>query len=333
MSEIMTVRDIQTVTTEIVMIRQQVNQVALNGAIEIGRRLTEAKEMLPHGEWGTWLKEKVEISPSAAQNFMKLFDEYGDAQITLLGAVAKSQTFGNLPYTKALRLLSVPENEREAFAEENDVANKSVREIDRLIRERDEARAKQAEAEQRGAEDRRRLEAVQNNAQDARAQEKKAREEEAEAKRKLTAAQRELDEARQNERRAKDELDRQRSNPTIPAATMDKLRKEEKEKAAQAAEKAVRELEERLSRAEKETAEATARSEKAAAQLEAAQKRAAAANPDVVVFATQFKKIQADYAELTATLLKVQAGDPDKANGLRSGVQAMLKGWLESVGA
>jgi myosin heavy subunit len=322
----MTVRDIQTVTTEIVMIRQQVNQVALNGAIEIGRRLTEAKEMLPHGEWGTWLKEKVEISPSAAQNFMKLFDEYGDAQITLLGAVAKSQTFGNLPYTKALRLLSIPESEREAFAEENDVANKSVREIDRLIRERDEARAK-SEA------DRKRLEDVQNSIAGIRDQEKKAREEEADARRKLTQVQRELDEAKANEKRAKDELEKAKKNPTVPSAVLDKLRREEAEKAAQAAEKASRELEDRLRRAEREATEAMERAEKAAAQLEAAQKRAAAANPDVVVFATQFKKIQADYAELTATLLKVQAGDPDKANGLRTGVQAMLKGWLESVGA
>ena len=55
MSELVTVRDIQTVTTEIWMIRRQVEQTALSGAIEIGRRLTEAKELLPHGEWGKWL--------------------------------------------------------------------------------------------------------------------------------------------------------------------------------------------------------------------------------------------------------------------------------------
>lgn len=39
MSELVTVRDIQTVTTEIWMIRRQVEQTALSGAIEIGRRL------------------------------------------------------------------------------------------------------------------------------------------------------------------------------------------------------------------------------------------------------------------------------------------------------
>ena len=330
MSEIITVRDIQTVTTEINMIRQHVNQVALNGAIEIGRRLVEAKEMLPHGEWGSWLKERVEISASAAQNFMKLFEEYGDEQITLTGAVAKSQTFGNLPYTKALLLLSVPENEREAFAEENDVEHKSVREINRLIRERDDANEARKAAETRAAEDRKTLENIQNRIQEARSMEQEARNDAAQAKRKLAQAERELDEARNNEKRVKDELEKQKKNPKVPASVLEKVRTEEAQKAAEAAEKARKELEERLRKAQTQAAEATERAEKAAKQAEAAEKRLSISNPDVAIFTSMFQQVQEMWNKMDGVLLKVQQADPALAEKLRNGRAAILKRWQEA---
>ena len=145
MSELVTVRDIQTVTTEIWMIRRQVEQTALSGAIEIGRRLTEAKELLPHGEWGRWLREEVSFSQRTANNFMRLAAEYGDAQVSLFGA--NSQALADLPYTKALQLLAVPEEEREEFAAANHVADLSSRELEKLIRERDAAQEETAQAE------------------------------------------------------------------------------------------------------------------------------------------------------------------------------------------
>ena len=324
---IITVRDIQTVETEIIMIRNQVNQVALNGAIEIGRRLTEAKSMLPHGEWGSWLKEKVDISQSAAQNFMKLFDEYGDAQITLLGAVAKSQTFGNLPYTKALRLLSIPENEREAFAEENDIANKSVREIDRLIKERDAVAAEKEKIEKQAAADRKALEGAQRIIVEARDLEKKARDEEAAAKKKATTMERELEEARKNEKRIKEELEKQRRNPTIPAPVLEKMRSEAAEKAAQDAEKARKELEEQLKKANAAAAEASERADLEKQKREAAEKRLAVTNSDAVVFGELFKQAQEIWNKMDGTLLKVEQADPALADKLRSARAAVLQKW------
>ena len=107
--------------------------------------------MLPHGAWGGWLREEVEYSKSTANNFMRIFEEYGNSQMSMFGPEAKSQTLGNLPYTKALRLLAIPEEEREEFVEANHVEDLSTRELDRLIKERDEARAEKAEALERAA--------------------------------------------------------------------------------------------------------------------------------------------------------------------------------------
>jgi len=82
------VREIEVVTAEIKEIKRQAQNMALMYAIEIGRRLVEAKSVLPHGKWGEWLKCEVNFSQATANNFMKLFEEYGSAQISIFGAVS-----------------------------------------------------------------------------------------------------------------------------------------------------------------------------------------------------------------------------------------------------
>ena len=110
----------------------------LSGILEIGRRFTEAKELLPHGAFGDWVRGQTGYSMSTANNFMRLYSEYGADQGSLFGASANSQTFGNLSYSKALALLEVPAEEREDFAREVGAEELSVRELKEAIRERDE---------------------------------------------------------------------------------------------------------------------------------------------------------------------------------------------------
>ena len=142
------VRTVETVTLEIRTLQRQAQQVVLGYAIEIGRRLEEVKAMLPHGQWGDYLKHEVEYSQSTAQNFMRIFREYGASQQSLFGGVANSQALGNLTYTKALQLLAIPDAEdRERFAIENDVEHMSVRELNEALKARDEAEEKAAAAQ------------------------------------------------------------------------------------------------------------------------------------------------------------------------------------------
>lgn len=112
----------------------------LANIIEIGRRMCQAKDILPHGQFGDWVKNETGYSQSTANNFMRLFLEYGTEQESLFGAEVKSQTFGNLPYSKALALLAVPAEEREEFARENHVEDMSTRELKQAIKERDDLR-------------------------------------------------------------------------------------------------------------------------------------------------------------------------------------------------
>lgn len=148
MTDIATTRTAETVAMEIKALRNQ----SLACAIEIGRRLYEAKELVPHGEWGEWLKTELEFSQSSANKLMQLFNAYGSPQSALFGAELNSPTFTNLSVSNALRLLSLPEDEREEFAKDNNVENMSARELAAAIKERDEALKAKAAAERLATE-------------------------------------------------------------------------------------------------------------------------------------------------------------------------------------
>lgn len=125
MSEEMTAtRPIETITAEILVYKNQAGAAIL----EIGRRLIEAKDQLEHGAWSAWLKDRVSFSERSAQNFMRLAREYQNPQ-----------TFADLGASKALALLDIPAEDREAFAEEVDAEHCSVRELQAAIKARQEA--------------------------------------------------------------------------------------------------------------------------------------------------------------------------------------------------
>lgn len=139
MSELM--RTPGVIATEINSIKGQTRAMVLHASAEIGKRLIEAKELLPHGEWGNWLKENIDYSQSTANNLMQLYREYG----------SNSEALGNLSYTKAIALLGIPEDEREQFVAENDVENMSARELQRVIKEKQKLE-KQLEKSESAAE-------------------------------------------------------------------------------------------------------------------------------------------------------------------------------------
>lgn len=294
-------RDIKTVTTEIRTLHRQAQCMVLGYAIEIGRRLKEAKAMLDHGQWGPWLREEVDFSQSSANNFMRIFEEYGAQQVSLFGD-ANSQALGNLPYTHALRLLALPAEERESFAEEHHAEELSTRELEKLIRERDEARRAKQDAQEKAAA----AEEVAKGAEDARRDALAAAE-------RLKNAQAAEKDAKAAAKQAKAELKALRENPVIPAEVLEKLRAEEAERAAETAQK---ETARRVAEAEKAAQESARRAEQAERQL-------AAADPEVATFKAWFRAVQDDFARMQET--HAQVTDQAKADKLRAAVRALLE--------
>ena len=78
-------RDINIITTEIRTLYQTAVRTELSYAIQLGRKLTEAKELVEHGEWGNWIRENLPFSQDKATMMMKIYDAYGANQESLLG--------------------------------------------------------------------------------------------------------------------------------------------------------------------------------------------------------------------------------------------------------
>ena len=94
----------------------------------LGRVLCEAKEKLPHGEWGGFMDEyrkRTGFGPDAVQRMMRLSRE-----------VEPDSLLTALPISKAFEILRLPGDEREDFARNH--GEDSVREIRKLIAERDQ---------------------------------------------------------------------------------------------------------------------------------------------------------------------------------------------------
>lgn len=130
-------RPLEVVKQEILSLTRQAQVSAVHYACEIGKRLCEAKAQVGHGAWGEWLKTEVDYSQSTAENFMKIFKEYGNNQMSLFSDFSNSQTIGKLDVSKLLLLTSVPAEDREEVAEELDAENISVRELKEKLKEKD----------------------------------------------------------------------------------------------------------------------------------------------------------------------------------------------------
>lgn len=331
------VRDINTITAEIHTIQATVRRTALEGCIEIGRRLVEAKELLPHGEWGQYLKEEFDWSQDRAGQLMKLFREYGAEQQNIFGAELNSDTYRNLSFSQALKLIAIPESEREDFVKENDVGKLTTRELDELIKEHnrqlaaEQEKTRQAEAESREAhaaleelsDKYAALSAVAREGQqglddalargraegESAAAEKLARlntqvaeadkaTKQAEKQRK--AAEKELAKAKADAEAARQDLRQLKDNPQVPQETMDKLRAQFSA-AAQEAEARAAELEQRLK----------------------------TADPTVAVFKVHFDSIQREFSTM---LELVNSAEAETGNKLRAAVTAVLDKFKQEVG-
>lgn len=340
------VRDIGTIEREIQVLKDQSARIVLSYAIEVGRRLCEAKAMLPHGEWGNWLREKAGFSQSTANNMMRLFEEYGADQLTLFGAIPNSQALGNLTYTKAISLLALPAEERDEVLKTNDVEAMSTRELERLIREKRDAEAKAADAQSALEAERKKAEALQNERDIAEEREEKAvkRAEEYEsvakdASNKLFALQERLKEAerrlqaadgqaaelaRQQAREAAQaeiELLKGRIKEAQDAAEAAKQEaQKEAEAAKQAAQAQIGELQARVKQAAVLTKDSKEEAERLRRELEQLKARDRQ-DSRVPEFKAIFVRVQGEVSALKKLIGDIRSDDPETAGKLETAMK------------
>lgn len=92
--------------------------------LQLGRVLTEAKPLVKHGEWETWIAENAGCSERYAQMFMQAYKRFGENP-----AIAQLHE-----RSKVFKLLSLPVGTEEQFLADNDVSAMSSREVDEAVR-------------------------------------------------------------------------------------------------------------------------------------------------------------------------------------------------------
>lgn len=347
-------RPIETITAEIWLLKQQAGAAIL----EIGRRLIEAKAALPHGEWETWLAEKVEFSDATARRFMRLAKEYGNqSTVTVLGA------------SKALVLLALPASERDEFMAEKHLVNgqektveeMSKRELETAIRERDEARKQVAALrddlqtqleEQRAVYDtdtadlRGKIEEAENRAagyeQKLKAAKEKAAQDAAAAEADLAALRDQLEDlkAAPKEVAVEKVVDQDAVKAAADAAKReaeDRLKKkiERAEKAKDAAEKAKAKAEQDLAAlkvAQEEQAAIVAKEKEAMAEQVAAlqKKLAVASSSEVAIFKLHFGQAQESINKMTECIQRMtEGGAAEDAGKLTKALSALLTATMD----
>ena len=337
-------------------------RVTLLCGIEIGRRLCEAKELLAHGEWLPWLSRETEFSDRTAQNYMRAFREYGADQMWLLGPETNTKTFADLPISKALALLSVPESEREAFAAEVGAESLSTRELEQAIRERDEAmkRAKAAEEALAQADEgnalaladmQERLDAAREEAQkgrDAAKAHERDQQQLEEMDGKLRAARetiRELESRPVEVAVEKDEAAIEEAARTARAKAQAEAAERETalqkqldaalkkaEKAEKAAEKARKDAENAGEQGKAELAKAAQEAARARQEAEELRKELKLADPETAKFGVVFGDVQAGINRLSGMIAGMKHTGPEKAAKLSKAACALLGAALQELG-
>ena len=224
MSDIEIIRTEEVIAAEIRVIKEQTRVAVLSGAIEIGRRLAEAKAIVPHGQWGAWLEENVDYSERTAQNLMRVFEEYGKKP--------NPPAFADLSYSKALALLGLPWEERSELIESGAAESMTTRELEAEVkRMREEIDRRQMRIEEllevEAEKDalRAELEGVREDIQIAKEREEKIKKSE-------EAFRRDVDSLRKSNMELEAELEKERAKPPetrietvemLPAAVEEEL--------------------------------------------------------------------------------------------------------------
>ncbi len=348
---------------EIRLLTAQARRMALSYGIQIGYRLRVAHDKVgPHG-WAEWLKRETDFSAAAASRFEALYEGYGAEQGGIFGVENKFPTLENISISNALRLLAVPEEEREEVAAQVDAEHISARELERALAERDEARKALQEAERairesplqaENEELRRKLHDAVETADQLTADAERLSDERIELLGKLKAAEsRPVEVAVERDEEAiKKAADAARIAAEEKAAgDLDKLRKklevaekarEKAEAQAKRADEGVGPYKEQAEQA-REKAEAQAKradegvgpykeqAEQARAEAEALRKKLVSAESGANVVGALFSLAQQNFNSALEKVVAMKATHPDVAEKLLAGMEQILGGLVEKV--
>lgn len=322
---------LQQLAVEIVTFDRQAKITAVSCAIEIGERLLEAKELVPHGEWGNWLKKNVNYSQSTANNFMRLYKEYGNDQGSLFTTLTNSQTIMNLDVSKALALTVLPPEEREEFVSEHDVESMSTRDLKEALQENKELKQQQQqlkhlleEKERQATEsasqldiaisERQRMQDKLNESVNRNAGYEKSLQLKIDAAKRLEAEKKAAEEKQKESEKKAQELQRkmeelENQKPEVDQQVIGELQAEAEKQAERRFAQEIEKLRAEKEKAEQRAAEAEEKNRQLQSKANSEQSK------ELIVFDEKFKSFQDSYNQINQLIAKKEGPTADKVRG------------------
>lgn len=98
--------------------------------LQFGRVLTEAKPLVPHGQFEAWVESSFRMSQKSAQRYMAAWKRFGN-----------QKQFQNVQFSNLQKMLALPEGAEAQFAAENDLESMTAREVEKAVQKvRDESK-------------------------------------------------------------------------------------------------------------------------------------------------------------------------------------------------
>lgn len=315
---------LQQLAVEIVTFDRQAKITAVSCAIEIGERLLEAKDLVPHGEWGNWLKVNVNYSQSTANNFMRLYKEYGNDQGSLFTTVTNSQAIMNLDVSKALALTVLPPEEREEFVSEHDVESMSTRDLKEALQENKELKQQLEEKERQitqsasqldiAISERQKMQDKLNESVNRNAGYEKSLQLKIDAAKRLEAEKKAAEEKQKESEKKAQELQRKMEElksrkPEVDQQVIGELRAEAEKEAERRFAQEIEKLRTEKEKAEQKATEAEEKNRQLQSKANSEQSK------ELIVFDEKFKSFQDSYNQINQLIAKMETPTADKVRG------------------
>ena len=303
------VQRLDALATEINTLEAVAKDTFRRTAMEIGKRLCEARNLVPRGRWNEWLSKRVNYSLRKAQQLMQVYEGYHDA--------ALPEAYDGLSFTQLYDLLAAPAEERDALAEKAAAEDLSTRElkqeIEALRRQKEQDNIKIFDLLQKDEAAERALKQAEARASAAEDAAETLRKEAKSSDLFLQSAQ----------QRAKDAVERANTSDaalTEARARIAELEAREPEIIEAVPEATAREMEALKAQLEKAQAEAARLADQTDAAAQAKAKRLLAAQLQARI---AMKHMEAEAEAVKNAIAGVQMLDPEKAEALRGEWKAL----------
>ncbi len=309
-------RTADVICAEIKTIEAHVYKTTLEGAIQIGKRLTELKGVVGHGGWLPWCKENLGYSERQAQKFIQISAEYGDEN----SAFSNPQICADLSISKAYSLLQLPEEEVERFVEEHDIKDMTVANLEAEIRDW-KSKSDALAAELNKAEEQNQVlqKTVEESEQRHRDLMKDMDELKAMDPEEVEKLKEQLETEKKNLQKAKDDLAKEKEKTKDAIAKAVNAKADELQAAVEEKNRIeIQRLERQKELADKKVAEL-------------AKKLDASDSEDILKFKIKTDELQLNFRDIKEVIFNVREKDPEQADRMCAAVRGLLDKLGEGV--